>query len=80
MATAPEPLIRLRNVTKHYGSDDTRVEALRGSDFEMRAGQIAALTGKSGSGKTTLLNVIGCILPPSSGRMEIDGELIADER
>ena len=35
-----------------------------------------ALLGPSGSGKTTLLNVIGCILDPSSGSMELDGELI----
>ena len=75
---AEAPLIRLSGVTKHYGSGETRVDALKGIDFEMRAGSVAALAGKSGSGKSTLLNVIGCILAPSSGRMEIDGELIAD--
>jgi putative ABC transport system ATP-binding protein len=35
-----------------------------------------ALLGPSGSGKTTLLNVIGCILDPSDGSMELDGELV----
>jgi putative ABC transport system ATP-binding protein len=37
---------------------------------------VVALLGPSGSGKTTLLNVIGCILDPSSGSMELDGELV----
>jgi putative ABC transport system ATP-binding protein len=72
------PLIRLSGVTKHYGSGDTRVEALKGIDFELRPGSVAALAGKSGSGKSTLLNVIGCILAPNDGRMEIDGETVAD--
>lgn len=76
--SAARPLIRLAGITKHYGAGETRVEALRGIDLEIRAGQVAALVGKSGSGKSTLLNVIGCILPPSRGRMEIDGKPIAD--
>jgi putative ABC transport system ATP-binding protein len=75
---AEVPLIRLSGITKHYGSGDARVDALKGIDFEVSAGSVAALAGKSGSGKSTLLNVIGCILAPNSGRMEIDGEVIAD--
>ena len=38
-----------------------------------------ALLGPSGSGKTTLLNVIGCILDPSSGMMELDGEVVLQD-
>src|SRR4051794_35413392 len=74
----PAPLIKLSGVTKHYGSGDSRVDALKGIDFEATEGSVGALVGKSGSGKSTLLNIIGCILAPSAGRMEIDGELIAD--
>jgi putative ABC transport system ATP-binding protein len=47
--------------------------------MEVEAGEIVALLGPSGSGKTTLLNVIGCILDPSAGSMELDGELVLDE-
>jgi putative ABC transport system ATP-binding protein len=72
------PLIRLSGITKHYGNGDTRVDALKGIDFEIHGGSVAALVGKSGSGKSTLLNVVGCILAPSTGHMEIDGEVIAD--
>ena len=36
------PLIRLSGVTKHYGSGEARVEALKGIDFEMRPGAVAS--------------------------------------
>lgn len=76
--TTPPPLIRLSGVTKHYGSGASRVEALRGVDLEIPGGQVATLVGKSGSGKSTLLNVIGCIVEPSGGRIELGGEVVAD--
>ena len=44
----------------------------------MYAGQVVGLLGPSGSGKSTLLNIIGCILEPSSGRMELDGQVVYD--
>src|SRR3546814_19507947 len=50
------------------------------SDLEVYPGQVVALLGPSGSGKTTLLNVIGCILEPSSGWVELDGEVVYDAR
>jgi len=62
---AEAPLIRLSGVIKHYGSGETRVDALKGIDFEMRAGSAAAPAGKS-----TLLNLIGCIPAPSGGEAQ----------
>jgi putative ABC transport system ATP-binding protein len=41
---------------------------------------VVALLGPSGSGKTTLLNVIGCILDPASGWMQLDGDIVYDNR
>lgn len=72
------PLVRLRGISKHFGQGQARVDALRDVSIEVHARQVVALLGPSGSGKTTLLNVIGCILEPSTGSMELDGELVLD--
>lgn len=72
------PLVRLEHVSKHFGEGETRVDALRDVSLEIHPGEVVALLGPSGSGKTTLLNVIGCLLDPSSGSMELDGELVLE--
>jgi len=71
-------LVNLQAVAKHYGDGETRVDALRQVDLQVRAGEVIALLGPSGSGKTTLLNIIGCILDPSSGKVALDGEPVFD--
>lgn len=77
MTRAPaDSLVRLDRISKHFGEGETRVDALRAVSLEVYPGEVVALLGPSGSGKTTLLNVIGCILDPSSGSMELDGELV----
>lgn len=76
--TTPRTLIDLKDIAKHFGAGETRVDALRAVDLEVKAGEVIALLGPSGSGKTTLLNVIGCILAPSSGRVVLDGEPVFD--
>ena len=73
-----EPLVHVRNISKHFGEGETRVDALRDVSLEVYPGQVVALLGPSGSGKTTLLNVIGCILEPSSGWVSLDGEVVYD--
>ncbi|WP_428525688.1 ABC transporter ATP-binding protein [Pseudorhodoplanes sp.] len=52
------------------------MDALREVSLEVFPRQVVALLGPSGSGKSTLLNIIGCILDPSGGSMELDGELV----
>ena len=71
-------LVEVSGVAKHFGEGETRVDALRSVDLEVRAGEVIALLGPSGSGKTTLLNVIGCILAPSAGKVTLDGETVFD--
>ncbi|MEX2647889.1 MAG: ABC transporter ATP-binding protein [Alphaproteobacteria bacterium] len=75
-----EPLVSLRNVSKHFGEGQTRVDALRQVGLDVFPGQVVGLLGPSGSGKTTLLNVIGCILEPSSGWMSLDADVVYDGR
>ena len=73
-------LIEVAGVAKHFGEGETRVDALREVDLQVRTGEVIALLGPSGSGKTTLLNIIGCILAPSAGRVVLDGEPVFDGR
>lgn len=75
-ALQDRPLVRVDRISKHFGEGETRVDALREVSLTVYPRQLIALLGPSGSGKTTLLNIIGCILSPSSGEMELDGELV----
>ena len=77
---AVAPLVELRNISKHFGAGETRVDALRDVSLDLHPGEVIGLLGPSGSGKTTLLNVIGCIVEPSSGWMRLDGETVYDEK
>jgi putative ABC transport system ATP-binding protein len=67
------PVIEARNVVKFLGHGAGRVEALRGVNLSLEAGQLTLLMGPSGSGKTTLLSVLGCILTPSEGTGRVRG-------
>ena len=65
--------VRIRRLTKHFGSGDQRVQALAGINLEMYAGQMSLIVGPSGCGKTTLLSVIAGILDADEGEVAIFG-------
>ncbi|SIO10934.1 ABC transporter ATP-binding protein [Agromyces cerinus] len=65
------PLIRMRGVSRTYGSPPT--VALSHADLDVDRGEMLAIVGPSGSGKSTLLNLMGTLDRPSSGEIEIDG-------
>ncbi|MDD2736405.1 MAG: ABC transporter ATP-binding protein [Desulfuromonadaceae bacterium] len=66
-------LIEIKNVKKQYTSGDDVVEALRGVDISIEAGEFITIMGQSGSGKSTLLSVLGGMNHPTSGEVEMAG-------
>jgi putative ABC transport system ATP-binding protein len=66
-----------QHVHKSYGAGPRRQPILQGISLSIAAGESLYLTGPSGSGKTTLLSVLGCILTPDEGSVEVLGEEIA---
>ena len=66
-------LITISKLTRHYTSGNETVEALRGIDMRVEAGEFVAIMGQSGSGKSTLLSVLGGMNHPTSGDVEMAG-------
>jgi len=67
------PVVRLRDVTKSYGTGAGKTQVLRGVSLDVEAGELVALVGQSGSGKSTLLNIIGGLDAPDTGEVEVLG-------
>jgi putative ABC transport system ATP-binding protein len=66
-------IVRAQSVEKHFSEGRESVPVLKGIDFNVSRGEIVSLEGPSGSGKTTFLSILGCILTPTAGEVEIDG-------
>jgi len=71
--TAGETIVRASGIVKVLGTGAGELQVLKGIDLELRAGELTLLMGPSGSGKTTLLSILGCILTPTSGTLEVAG-------
>ncbi|NLI82908.1 MAG: ABC transporter ATP-binding protein [Deltaproteobacteria bacterium] len=68
----PHNVVRLTEVTKVFKMGNNVVEALKGINLSIRAGEYLSIMGPSGSGKSTLFNMIGALDKPTTGRVFID--------
>jgi putative ABC transport system ATP-binding protein len=69
-------VLRLDGVSKTFGEGDRAVRAVQSVSFEADPGEFLSIVGPSGSGKTTLLAMIGALLTPSEGRIELNGNVL----
>jgi len=73
MRAADDPILTLHGIDKRFAG----VHALRSVDLEVYPGEVLALIGENGAGKSTLMNILGGVLWPDAGCIEIDGERTA---
>ena len=65
-------LIETRNLTKIYGSGESKVCALKDVNLSIDRGEFISIVGTSGSGKSTLLHLLGGLDEPTSGQVIIN--------
>ncbi len=73
VAVPANAAVEARGLTRMYGEGTTAVEALRGVDIVVRAGELVAVMGPSGSGKSTLMHILAGLDKPTSGTVMIAG-------
>ena len=69
-------MIEASELRMALGEGASRIEALKGINLALAGGELTLLMGPSGSGKTTLLSVLGCMLSPTSGSVNVCGRAV----
>lgn len=69
--------LHIEHVSKHYGSGAALVSAVRDVSLEVAPGEVVLIMGPSGSGKTTLLQMMGALLKPTEGTIQLNGTMLS---
>jgi putative ABC transport system ATP-binding protein len=72
-ASSADAAVELRDISKSYSRGETTTHVLDSIDLTVQRGECVFLLGPSGCGKTTLLSIMGCVLSPDAGTVEILG-------
>lgn len=70
-------MIDISGLSKRYGEGDSAVVALEDIDVGVDRNEFVSIVGPSGCGKTTLLHIVGGLIEPTSGTVEVDGTSVA---
>lgn len=73
-----QAVFHTENLTKTYSMGEVEVQALRGINLDIYAGEMVVLLGTSGSGKSTLLNIIGGLDVPTTGKVIYKGQNLTE--
>jgi lipoprotein-releasing system ATP-binding protein len=71
--TTMDAVLKIDNVSRHYGEGETRIDILKQADFAMRKGEMVGLVAPSGTGKSTLLHLAGLLERPNDGNVFVGG-------
>jgi putative ABC transport system ATP-binding protein len=71
-------MYQLDGIAKQYGGKKGSVAALQPTSLSIDSGEFVAVIGPSGSGKSTLLSMLGGMLAPSSGKVQLEGQSLYD--
>jgi simple sugar transport system ATP-binding protein len=66
------PILKLSNISKHFGP----IDVLHDISLEVNAGEVLCLLGDNGAGKSTVIKTLAGVFKPSSGTIEMDGEVV----
>jgi putative ABC transport system ATP-binding protein len=72
--------IKVEKLVKKFGQGSSEVVVIDGAEFTLNKGEFAALVAPSGAGKTTLLMMLGCVLEPTSGVIQIGDETVYNNK
>ena len=68
--------ILVEDLSVRFGLDGSALQAVDRASIEVKPGEFVSIIGPSGCGKSTLLNVVAGFLPPSEGRVPLDGKAV----
>jgi ABC-type lipoprotein export system ATPase subunit len=73
-------ILSARNIFKSYGEGELQFEVIKSANLDIYQGDFVSIQGPSGAGKSTFLNVLGSLIEPDSGDIEVGGKSLSEYR